>query len=64
MGGLNCPVDTLRTIAGQFEDSLCGLLNNFKEFVTLSSSVLHDRDIDRDITEKQTQSRQIGRCVC
>ena len=57
MGGLNCPVDTLRTIAGQFEDSLCGLLNNFKEFVTLSSSVLHDRDIDRDITQTKTVAR-------
>lgn len=62
MGVPNCPVDTWRTIAGQFEDTLWRLLNYFKWFVTLSSSVLHDRDIDRDITEKQTQSRQIGRC--
>lgn len=25
MGGLNCPVDTLRTMTGQFEDSLVRL---------------------------------------
>jgi len=64
MGVPNCPVDTWRTIAGQFEDTLRRLLNYFKWFVTLSSSVLHDRDIDRDITEKQTQSRQIECCGC
>ena len=56
----DCPQDTFKTFTGQFKDTLVGLLNKFKRLSTLSSSVLHDRDIDRDITEKKAQLRRYG----
>ena len=56
----DCPQDTFETFTGQFEDTLIRLFKQFNGFATLSSSVLHDRDIDRDITEKKAQLRRYG----
>jgi len=62
MGCPNCPVDTLRdNCRGQFRGHSLRLLQFISNLVrTLSSSVLHDRDIDRDInreTDRQFPDR-------
>lgn len=58
----NCPVDTSRTITGHLVDTLSEHPNHINTLRSLSRSVLHDRDIDRDKTETGAERSNSG-CV-